>query len=75
MIANGKKRKEGRSKRSEHACAGIFSFVGPLIFKEIHLGKEIHIPRHDIASFPMSILTCVFVTKSGLRTKQAHLRW
>lgn len=67
-IANGKMRREGRSKRSDHVCvcAGVFSCVGPLIFKEIHLGKEILLPPHDIASLPTSLLTCVFVTKSGL---------
>lgn len=46
-------------------CEGVFSFVGLLIFKEIHLGKEILLPPHDIASFPTSLLTCVFVTKAA----------
>lgn len=67
MVFNGEK----KERRKNHV--GIFSFVGPLIFKEIHLGKETRIPPTILHHFPYSILTCVFVTKSGLRTKQAHL--
>lgn len=66
--SNGKKKKKAEAKEtSTRLCVcvrGIFSFVGLLIFKEIHLGKEILLPPpHDIASFPMSILTCFFYDK------------